>query len=161
MCVLQGSTRIPRVWTSSPLLSSCVSLRASRSAVGCASLFFKIKIQCTQSEFGARSPHSSRGDREKGQKKSGQWRHLSTAIAAVPGTEKAKKKLMYSGAPRPGVLTSRGSLRCCDTDRVHCRPPLRWPNSLQRLACWDPKFDGAPRVGEPTCNLGCCAHSLP
>ena len=74
---------------SSPLLVRLSVLPAQLSGVR--PFFLKIKIQCTQSEFGARSPHSSRGDREKGQKKSGQWRHLSTAIAAVPGTEKAKK----------------------------------------------------------------------
>ena len=52
------------------------------------SVFFLIKIHCTHGEFVARPPHSPWGDREK---KKGQWRHLPTAIAAVPGTEKAKK----------------------------------------------------------------------
>ena len=123
-------------------------------------LFFLIKIQCAQSEFDARPPHFPWGDREKKNKKLGNGGISPPPLPPCPA-RRGRKNLMYSGAQRPGVLTSRASLRCCDTDRVHCRPPLRWPNSLQRLACWDPKFGGAPRVGEPTCNPGCCAHSLP
>ena len=47
-----------------------------------------------------------------------------------------KQKLWYNGVQPPAVLTP-GTLRCYDTGHVRCRPPSRWPNSLQRQVCWD------------------------